>query len=99
MNKYIQENVNIKLFPDGWDMALSVEKMETASDIVFTTENGANEFRRVKHGEWIDESYTCSECGESLGNIMDADSYFRIGFNGCNFCPHCGADMRGETNG
>lgn len=49
-----------------------------------------------KHGEWEKEvfdlgvkipvrvAYQCSECG----------NYFDSEFN---FCPHCGADMRGEN--
>ena len=53
-----------------------------------------------KRGEWIGEYYTCSECGESLYDLIDADSYFRKGFSGCNFCPNCGKPMkkRGETD-
>ena len=45
------------------------------------------------HGKWIfntDESNgkswnICSVCGESI-------------FHAMNFCPNCGADMRGDTN-
>ena len=95
MNKYIQENANIKLFPDGWDTALSVEKMETANNIVFTTENSVNEFKRVKHGEWnlqeINEDHEyewfCSEC-KKRNDVKT------------NFCPNCEADMReGKESG
>ena len=49
-------------------------------------------------GEWIekevfdgDTAYECSECGE-LFCLIDgtpADNLY-------NFCPNCGADMRGE---
>lgn len=52
------------------------------------------EFAEVKKGKWISrksnvvypewERYTCSVCG------MHSDKY--------DFCPHCGADMRKETN-
>ena len=48
-----------------------------------------------KKGKWIDETfspwglvyhpYRCDQCGEH----SEADS---------NFCPNCGADMRGETD-
>lgn len=46
----------------------------------------------VKHGEWITLEaeiglYSCSLCGHK---ILRAE---------CNYCPNCGADMRGETNG
>ena len=46
----------------------------------------------VVHGEWIDVSdwwtpyQKCSICGAIV------DGY------GSNFCPNCGADMRGDSN-
>lgn len=49
--------------------------------------------QEVKHGKWVYEDYECSCCGESLSSIMDSDSYFSIGFNGCDYCPYCGAKM------
>ena len=49
----------------------------------------------VKHGEWIDED-KCSVCGARPSDIMDADSYYAIGFNVNQLvaCPWCGARMR-----
>lgn len=55
----------------------------------------------VRHGHWEtiegwdgDELYRCSECGAEFvlidGTPKDNDYWF---------CPHCGADMRGEQNG
>lgn len=51
----------------------------------------------VKHGKWVEKSYggynwnfMCSECGFLDGFPMKE----RL-----NFCPNCGADMKGETNG
>ena len=49
----------------------------------------------VKRGRWelIDgqekwiQGYTCSECGQVVVTYE------------CNFCPNCGADMRGDENG
>ena len=54
----------------------------------------------VKHGEWIEEPSVfpnhpfvrCSECGEEA--LLD-----EYGVAKSNFCPNCGADMRGEENG
>ena len=48
-------------------------------------------------GHWIfdteDGYYKCSECG-SLAEIDSVtNDYWRS-----NFCPNCGADMRGESN-
>lgn len=56
--------------------------------------------KETKHGEWslnIDDwfgdCYKCSACGEEFilneGNPKD---------NGYNYCPNCGADMRGGDN-
>ena len=42
-------------------------------------------------GEWVEHTYgelKCSACG-----IVQEDEFRRY-----NFCPHCGADMRGEKD-
>ena len=44
-------------------------------------------------GEWIREPncyYRCSVCGEHYPSFRDDMDY--------NFCPNCGADMRGEKD-
>ena len=55
-----------------------------------------------KRGEWIDKNGAynrrkCSLCGKyalyrfiNVGSFKETES---------NFCPNCGADMRGENNG
>lgn len=52
-----------------------------------------------KNGEWIhkpdiyldEQTWECSECGEPWIFIEGTPSE-----NNANFCPNCGADMRGE---
>ena len=51
-----------------------------------------------KKGEWIEQDdgwdgiyYECSECREAF-TLMDGTPTDNL----YNFCPHCGADMRGE---
>ena len=52
-----------------------------------------------KKGEWIhkpdiyldEQTWECSECGEPWIFIEGTPSE-----NNANFCPNCGADMRGE---
>ena len=51
--------------------------------------------QEVKYGKWLYENYECSLCGESLRSIMDSDGYFSGDFKGCNYCPNCGAKMKG----
>lgn len=61
----------------------------------------------VKHGKWIENStgtsYKCSVCGCSVLYAYNMDLSYREYSDYCaclsNFCPHCGADMKGETNG
>lgn len=52
-----------------------------------------------KKGKWIKighfgRSYKCNQCGNSL----DFDGV-NVGRGDANFCPNCGADMRGDVNG
>lgn len=54
-----------------------------------------------EHGEWIGlDGDTCSKCGHNLSEIMDADSYYAVGFDIREIiaCPFCGADMRDEKD-
>ena len=53
----------------------------------------------VMHGKWKKigvwgRVYRCSQCG----NFLDFDAV-NAGRGDANFCPNCGADMRGEQNG
>lgn len=53
----------------------------------------------VVHAHW--EGYcTCSHCKRRLSEIMDADSYFAIGFDAEDMvaCPFCGAKMDEKEN-
>lgn len=63
-------------------------------------------------GKWIESSpniYTkrvnCSNCGSSAPFVFvsDGDVYSTNGNHGeirkTNYCPNCGADMRGDNNG
>ena len=75
---------------EEWDRITDVE-LERTEEITFKTPSGKEvPFRKVKHGKWHgrkssfnDIYYLCSLCG--------GDSSFKA-----NFCPNCGADMRGE---
>ena len=49
--------------------------------------------KEVKRGHWVESSNQlnkyCSECKKVNGTIYHKPP----------FCPHCGADMRGDTDG
>lgn len=55
------------------------------------------EAKLVVHGEWVHE-WNCSECGCSYMDYADGDSCRDYSHPLPNFCPNCGADMRGGKN-
>lgn len=55
----------------------------------------------VKHGQWIKGKsgiYECSYCGKSAPYSTDSE-YLIEYWPALNYCPNCGADMRGDGNG
>jgi len=51
-----------------------------------------------KHGYWVNKGFEplrCSECGI----VVDAYNGIPWACKSFRFCPHCGADMRGEEDG
>ncbi len=47
------------------------------------------------HGNNFDE-HSCSLCGHPALYEEEPDGYYEVQ---SNFCPNCGADMRGKDNG
>lgn len=72
------------IYPMDGERVVEVEKIDKAYDAVL----GLPETEERKKGKWeVTSFYTkCSECGESFPIIPQ------------NFCPNCGADMRGGDN-
>lgn len=61
----------------------------------------AADVAEVRHGRWIVlgeqiENQTFDECKCSECGCVE---YFNKGWKHFNYCPNCGADMRGEQNG
>ena len=57
-----------------------------------------------KRGKWIRtgsgslyDHYECSECGKTPKWNCMGNNYWQIAFT--DYCPNCGADMRGEKDG
>ena len=61
----------------------------------------------VRHGHWIIKDnpgtgwyrVTCSECGEDVTSVAPVIGFFPNARVTWDFCPNCGADMRGKQNG
>jgi rubrerythrin len=53
----------------------------------------------VKQGQWVDgmvRDWRCSVCGKKVPRQVHFDGYC---YNDkLNYCPECGADMRGEED-
>lgn len=55
-------------------------------------EEPAADVRENVRGKWIDGK--CDKCGEHAPFWSMASTYYKS-----NFCPNCGAEMKGETDG
>ena len=61
----------------------------------------------VRHGKWIIRDnpgtgwyrVTCSECGEDVTANAPCIGFFPNAKVTWDYCPNCGADMRGEQHG
>lgn len=85
MGDYIEKQEAIDAAKHAW--AKGLEPTQYIEQIL------AADVRPVVRGRWIEKPYllgttnVCSVCGENYG--MPHGQY--------NFCPNCGADMRGES--
>ena len=85
-NRAVFEN---KGYADGWNAAVKILKEAPAVDV-----------QKVRNGEWkkfypknkLDGSYYCSFCGHEVDIADGAITPLDIDFN---YCPHCGAKMKG----
>lgn len=86
--------LNSPITEEQWDAVTDVD-FDNTEEIYFHTKHGKEVcFVKRKTGKWIPEAedwrnqivwVKCSECG------FDASTTY-------NFCPNCGADMKGELN-
>lgn len=60
-----------------------------------------------KRGEWIWDkdgidwnigAWRCSNCHGRNANLPNDERIIPLQWSGSNFCPNCGADMRGKAN-
>ena len=61
-----------------------------ADMVMLISEQPVIEADPVRHGRWLVDSRTgMSFCSECLDYAVEADT---------NYCPNCGADMRGDSD-
>ena len=98
---YISKDQAIRLAceaADDWDGGGNKSRDAYIIDAIDGAEPA--DVQPVKHGEWEREEYSpyvkCSHCGMAF-DYADGLLYLVAGSRLPNFCPNCGADMRGET--
>ena len=80
----------LRLNNDGWEITRNEHKL--ISNVLY--EMPLYSFPNIEKGEWIESTYQF--CGRTLecircSNCNTPQDYYRTS----NFCPNCGADMRG----
>ena len=94
MSRLISMEDAIRAIEEEWDECCSEYP---ATQIIYDTTEAIERLPIIqpRRGKWIDtkgntewyaREYECSECG---GTMLGES----------NFCPNCGADMRGEQDG
>ena len=91
MTRYIDADVVIKHIEEYWEMVKLGKPSRGMTAVIQNIKTIINSLptvdaEPVRHGKWkVTPVYIkCSECGESFMLIPQ------------NYCPNCGADMRGE---
>lgn len=100
MAEYIEREAAVKCLCEGYDgfSAMTPSYYNGFMNAVYHVKNTipAADVAPVRRGRWIDRmvrDWRCSECSEKLlGRGYDGYVYKDLP----NYCPNCGADMRGE---
>lgn len=92
MSKYIEQEAVMRTARDGYhsDFGRSMADLTSLSEVLEDTPTA--DVVESKRGEWIKlpsngigNTAECSVCHDSV-----------YGYESCDFCPNCGADMRGD---
>lgn len=87
MSEYVKKSEVYRLLNKGDSLTLrsSAEAYQKVTDMISCMKS--EDVKPVVHGEWMTGTgilrYTCSVCSTAC-------------MGSTNFCPHCGADMRGD---
>ena len=97
MSDTLKFTLKYPLTQEDYNLITDAE-FEHSDTIWFVTPKGKRvEVRKVVKGEWIDGH--CSNCGEQACTRKQYEQggyYLEVPFHS-NYCPNCGADMRGEV--
>lgn len=104
MNRYIDaEILKNKILDDMAKAERDGKDLNGYTDALFHLKTTPTaDVVEVRHGKWIGiNGDQCSNCGKSLRDLMDGDSYYSSefeydGFDALVACPFCGAKMDGE---
>lgn len=100
MARYIDAD-KFKSYVDSGHLRSSDEICISDKGVINMIDNQPTaDVKDIVRGKWVYdcESLTCSMCGFCPRDIMDGGSYFSIDMDhgrNLNYCPDCGADMRG----
>lgn len=90
-----------KLILDAIDILKDYDNLVVANEMLENMLEVASSKSQVQHGEWVGmDGDQCSVCKRYVSEIMDADSYYAIGFEPSTLvaCPYCGAKMDGGND-
>jgi predicted RNA-binding Zn-ribbon protein involved in translation (DUF1610 family) len=86
--KVVGDRDSYSPYNEGWSDCISL--IESYLEQIPFAESERKNGEWIKIGHW-GRSYKCNQCGNSL----DFDGV-NVGRGDVNFCPNCGAEMRGE---
>lgn len=96
MDEYIKRESAIKYLLNDSPGQVSYSREDAADCIRYMD---AADVSPVRHGRWVDHcvrDWRCSECGDKIIKFRSVDGYCYD--DKPNFCPNCGADMRGSND-
>ena len=89
--EWLKEHIEVVSYENEWreietDEFVSWENIESAPSVVPTTEQSSEVVER-KRGEWTNAGMLTVHCSNCKSEFHELEAM--------NFCPNCGADMRG----
>ena len=86
----VEKGQSSKRYKLGEFWELNLSEIKEALDTLPSAEPERKKGNWIKVGHW-GRTYKCNQCG----NYLDFDGV-NAGRGDVNFCPNCGADMRGD---